>query len=317
MLHNLRFVVPPDQAGLRADRFLIQNIATTDRALVKMAFEQNAVRVNGRATPKGLTLQTGDTIEVTALFEKSDRRVIPEPQAPLNVIYEDNALLVLDKPSDMPVHPLRIGELGTLANAMVARFPETASIGPDPMFPALVHRIDSGTSGLVVAARTNAAYAFLRRQFQMHRVRKEYLALVHGTPPKEGRIVHYLAHDTKHPGHMVASETLPVKDTRRWMKAITNYRLERSWGEYSLLRVIIHTGVTHQIRCQLATVGFPIVGDPTYGNAAARIPPEVDRLCLHAAAIAFVHPDTKKSVRFECPLPADWPSAFGTSASVK
>jgi 23S rRNA pseudouridine1911/1915/1917 synthase len=310
MLLNLRFQVPPHEAGTRADRFLLKHIGSTDRALVRRAFEEHSVSINGRPASKGAVVQPNDMVEVARLYETADRRVAPAPNAPLNVVHEDETVLVFDKPAGIPVHPLRIGELGTLANAMVARYPETANIGPHPLFPALVHRIDTDTSGLVLAARTPAAYEFLRRQFATHSIAKEYLAVVCGAPPPSGELVHYLAHDPKRPGRMLAALTPQKNDRRRWMKAVTEYRLERTGRNLSLLRIVIRTGVTHQIRCQMAAIGYPVFGDATYGGQDDRTRHGANRHFLHATAIAFVHPASGQRVRFESPPPANWEALF-------
>lgn len=290
------------------DRFLVQRIPTTDRALVRVAFTENAVRINGRRALKGAKVQPGDIVEVSRLFETSDRRVLPDPSMTVRVIHADEALIVFDKPAGMPVHPLRIGELGTLANAMVARFPETGLIGPDPMFPALLHRIDADTSGLVLAARTQEAYTNLRRQFKARQVVKEYTAVVHGAPDSPGRLVHFLAHDPKQPGRMLAELAVPRGAHRRWMKAITDYVVLKAGRHFSLLHVTIRTGVTHQIRCQLAAAGYPIVGDVVYGESPDRTRFNLSRHCLHACAISILHPTRGRMVRFESPAPEEWES---------
>lgn len=328
MIEQLRIQVRPDDAGKRADQVVFAYVPTSDRALVRAAFTAGEIclvtltpdgREEKRSIPKGYKVRDADVIEVTRLYEKKDRRVLPNPDLPLPVIYEDDAMLAFNKRAGLPVHPLRLNETHTLANAMVARYPETAEIGPDPLFPALVHRLDTDTSGVLLAARTESAYAALRHQFRMRQVRKEYCALVLGQPPDRGILEHYLGHDPVRPGHMLARLPLQKKESfrarhskkqMRWMRAVTEYQVSDRIGKFALLQVTIRTGVTHQIRCQLSAAGFPIVNDVLYGGPCVEGLFAPTRHFLHASAVECHHPFTEVPMRIEAPLPQKWQEAI-------
>jgi len=309
MLANLQLVVTAAQAGLRLDRWLVQRLPTTTRALALAALADGQVLVGGRPAAKGRKLAVGETVEVVHLLEQADLAVQPEPDLPLEVAYEDAHLLALNKPAGMPVHPLHAGERGTLANALVARYPALAGVGGDPLFPAMVHRIDGDTSGLLLAAKTDAMYQALRRAFQARQVRKIYLALVHGVPARGQKLEHELAHDPGRPGHMVVVTSRNRRKIRRPLRAVTEFEVAQRFAAHALLRVTIRTGVTHQIRCQLAAIGHPIVGDRLYGHAVTPTSPtplsELARHFLHAARLELAHPATGAPLTIEAPLPPD------------
>ncbi len=301
MIQQVQLVAQENEDGMRVDAFVLAKTPSSTRALVRNALADEQILLNNRPAAKGDRIHPGDSILILNLHEDSDRRVLPDLALPLDVVFEDESLLVLNKPPGIPVHPLRIEETGTLANAMVARYPELAVIGDDPLFPALAHRIDTDTSGLVIAARTDEAYASLRRQFRERKVLKEYVALVRGRTPEHGKLEHYLMHNPARRGQMIASSNAPARKGLRPMRAITEYRRARIFEEYTLLNVTIRTGVTHQIRCQLAAVGFPIAGDKLYGGDD----PLLARHFLHATALTIEHPVSKKRVRSEAPLTED------------
>ena len=301
MVRDGEIEVRDGEAGARLDRVILGRLAGVSRALVLDAIERGAVRVNGKAATKGLKVRPGDRIRIEQIPERADVRVAPNPQLALCVAYEDEALLAMDKPAGLPVHPLDFRETDTLANAMIARYPALAAIGGQPLMPALLHRIDTATSGLVLAAKTAPAYANLRRQFQRQTVRKIYLAVVQGEVTGGGQVESRLIHRTGDQHHMAVLGDRPPPAGQRPMRAVTAYEPLRSAGGLTLLRVTIFTGVTHQIRCQLAAIGHPIVGDDLYGPLGT--PPAAERLFLHAAEIAFRHPTDARDVTLTCPPP--------------
>lgn len=303
MIRGQTWKVDSSGADSRLDLFVLSQASSSTRSLVEDAVAQGLILVNGRKSAKGLRVHEGDEVRVEALYEKSDLAVTPDPGVALSVLHEDEALVVFDKPAGMPVHPLKPGEMGTLANGMVARYPELAGIGDDLLFPALVHRIDTDTSGLVIAARSAEAYAFLREEFRCRCVRKEYTALVHGVVKGGGRLEHLLAHRREEGHRMVAVEPGERAERLKAMRAVTEYTVKRSFAAHTLLDVVIQTGVTHQIRCQLEAAGWPIVGDTLYGGQDAGL--GLSRQFLHASGLVLTHPNTRKDVRFESALPQD------------
>ena len=301
-MKDLFFRLTADDAALgRLDRILLAHAPDSTRALVAEAFSAGRVRLGGRPVRKSDRGAEGALLEVSALAETTDRAVAPDPALPLSVVYEDPQVLAFDKPAGQACHPVSIGEGGTLASALLARYPELEGIGDDPLMPGLLHRLDAGTSGLVLAARSPAAFAALRAQFTAHTARKVYLALVEGTVEKPGGVSGHLAHSSSFRGRMrcIASGSLPKGE--RALFAETFYKPRWTRGGTTLLEVTILTGVTHQIRCQLSSIGHPIVGDATYG---AHVAPGLPGHRLHALSATIVHPATGKPIMLRTPEPA-------------
>ena len=301
MLTDLTFTVSPDEAGTRLDAALLARCPTSSRAFCRQAVEAGRVRVNGRPGLKGGKLRAGDIVQVQRLKERDDNRVQPDPEVPVDLVFADEALLAFNKPAGIAVQPLSSDERGTLMNGAVARFPELAALGDQPLMAGALHRIDTETSGLVLAARTAQAFAALRAQFAAQTVEKRYLAVVEGHVAVPGRLAHDLAH---HPGldfcRMVDARSLagPV----RRLHAETAYRPLGFIGPTTVLEVTIFTGVTHQIRCQLALGGWPIVNDTLYG---ARPVAGCARHLLHALAARFTHPVSGEPCCIEAPPKED------------
>ncbi|MCX6998338.1 MAG: RluA family pseudouridine synthase [Kiritimatiellaeota bacterium] len=315
MISNLQLVVAAAEAGLRLDRWLLQRCPSTTRALALDALAGGHVLVQGQPAVKGAKLAAGDRVEVRGLLEHTDLAVQPDGTLPLDVVFEDKHLLALNKPAGMPVHPLRAGELGTLANALLARYPALAQVGGQPLFPAFVHRIDGDTSGLVLAAKNEEIYRALRRAFQARQVKKIYLALVQGVPARGLTLEHELAHDPGRPGRMVPVTDRNRKKIRRPLRAVTEFDIERRFASHALLRVIICTVVTPQIRCQRAASGHPIVGDHLYGGDAPPTPTLPDgrpRHFLHAARLELTHPALGTPLTIAAPLPPELEAVLRT-----
>ena len=298
------------EGGVRLDAALVLRFPTTSRAFAREAIESGAVLVNGRRAAKGLKLCGGETVEVRSLAEACDNSAAPDPSVPLSVVFEDAALLALDKPAGMPVQPLSRTETGTLMNGVVARFPECARLGDSPLMAGALHRIDADTSGLVLVARTARAFEDMRAQFAAQTVEKTYLALVEGAVAVGGTLESDLVHDPTLPFcRMIDARrnrlSLAEKAKLRPLHAVTRFRpvgrtaVENE--ERTLLEVTIFTGVTHQIRAQLAMAGMHIVNDRLYGAFAV----ENQRgHCLHALAARFRHPESGAEAEIRTPLPA-------------
>ena len=299
-------------SGERLDRHLLNAYPWLDRTTVEALLAAGQIRLNGRPAKKGAKLAAGDVLDCREIPEPADLKLQPNPDLPLEIVYEDDLVLALDKPAGQPTHPLRWAETDTLANALVARYPELAGIGDDRLFPALLHRLDTQTSGLVLAAKTAAAYANLRAQFRRFTVQKHYLALVHGRVEKPGSLAAPLTHQTRSPCKMAVARNPDKVPKSDLFAAETSWIPLETGNEFSLLDVTIYTGVTHQIRCHLAAAGFPIVGDALYGSTALPLvsglqSPVSSRHWLHAARIICTHPATGRSLDVACRLPPDWP----------
>jgi 23S rRNA pseudouridine1911/1915/1917 synthase len=292
----VRLTVSPSDAGRRLDALLAEPLGS--RARAQRLIDDGAVRVDGQLVPKRHRVAAGERVEV----------VLPEPiAAPLDVgaglafavPYEDEHVLVVDKPAGLVVHPARGHPTGTLAQALEQRGPggaAAAAAEPDGWRAGLVHRLDRGTSGLLVVAKSDAAHATLKAALQRREVTREYLALVEGRPPaRTGTIDAPIGRDRR-----VRTRMSTDTDTPR--EARTHFELDEALAAYSLLRVRLETGRTHQIRVHLQAIGHPVAGDPEYGTARLL---GLERQFLHAARLAFAHPLTGAPIEVVSALPAD------------
>ena len=298
------------EGGVRLDAAILRAFPSSSRPFVREAIAAGRIRINGRPAAKGLKLRGGETIFIQELLEASDNLVLPVP-APLQVEFEDADLLAFDKPAGIPVQPLSCRETGTLMNAVVARYPECRTLGDSPLMAGALHRIDADTSGLVLVARNPSAFENLRAQFGAQTVKKTYLALVEGSVAVGGTLENDLIHDPSQPfcrmidahhNRLCASELARTKP----LHAVTQFRpiahTHCENEERTLLEVTIRTGVTHQIRAQLALAGLHIVNDRLYGAFAVE---NQTGHCLHALAAAFSHPVSGDPVEIRTSLP-DW-----------
>ena len=304
------------EGGVRLDAAILNAFPSTTRAFVKDAIASGNVLIGAGTSSspqkkalKGLKLRGGETVVIRELLEAADNLVAPEPGR-LSCVFEDDALLAFDKPAGMPVQPLSCRETGTLMNAVVARYPECRALGDSPLMAGALHRIDADTSGLVLVARTADAFANLRAQFAAQSVRKTYLALVEGAVAVGGTLENDLIHDPTlpfcrmidaHHNRLCASELARTKS----LHAVTQFKpiahtLQEN-EERTLLEVTIFTGVTHQIRAQLALAGLHIVNDRLYGAFAVE---NQTGHCLHALAASFTHPVSGDPVEIRTPYPA-------------
>ena len=296
------------EGGVRLDAAHLSAFPTTTRSFVREAVEAGDVTVNGRRAAKGLKLRGGETISVKALLEAADNLVAPSGDCPPPV-FEDETLLAFDKPAGTPVQPLSCRETGTLMNAVAGRYPECRPLGDRPLMAGALHRIDADTSGLVLVARTAAAFEALRAQFTAQTVRKTYLALVEGAVAVGGTLENDLIHDPTLPFcRMIDLVRNRLTNAQRAkatpLHAVTQFRpIGRTTvenEERTLLEVTIFTGVTHQIRAQLALAGMHIVNDRLYGAFAVE---GQTGHCLHALAARFRHPASGDETEIRTPYP--------------
>lgn len=309
MVREIR--LPPTAQG-RLDRALADALGV-GRAAVKRAFQLGEVRVGGRRARASDAAVPGALVSVD--IEGPAGPPVPEPDAPLAVLAVHPRVVVVDKPAGVAVHPLAPGEGGTLANAVVARFPECADASPDPREGGAVQRLDLETSGCVAFARDREAWEEIHAALGERRVEKTYLALVHGRVASGGVISVPLA---QRGGRAVPAPDPEIEQrllAKGWKPrpAETRYEVERRFEGYTLLRVRILTGVMHQIRAHLAFAGHPVAGDTLYGGEAARMP-GLQRQFLHAASLALDAPGGGGRLEAESPLPAELASLLGRIA---
>ncbi len=302
-----RTVRLPAGASGRLDRALADSLGL-GRAAVKRAFALGEVRVEGRRVRPAEPAEPGLVVELTV--EPARGPPAPEPGAPLTVLLEQPRFLVVDKPAGMPVHPLAAGEAGTLANAVVARYPECAEASLDPREGGAAQRLDLETSGCVLFARDRGAWERLHDQLRRRVVEKVYLALVCGRVTAGGVCTVPLA---QRGGRVVPAPDAQAEERLREKglsprPAETRFEVERRFARHTLLRVRIVTGVMHQIRAHLAWLGIPVAGDQLYGGEAAALP-GLDRQFLHAARLGVESPDGGRVV-VESPLPPELAAAL-------
>jgi 23S rRNA pseudouridine1911/1915/1917 synthase len=287
-----RIVTAGGDGPVRLDTFVRRALPALSRRVTRLAIAEGAVRVNGRPGAKGTLVQPGDRVtlpDVDALA--------PEPDLPVAVVYEDAALVVVDKPGGLAGHALDPRERHTVAAFLVARHPEVAAVG-EPPGGGLVHRLDRGTSGLLVAARTGAAFRALRAAFRARAVEKRYLAVVAGRVRAACRIELPLAHDPRDRRRMVPA----AAGLRAW-PAVTEVAPVALGADRSLIVATMRTGVTHQVRVHLALAGHPVLGDALYGAAIPDLP--AGRHALHAAALRLPHPTDGRPLELASALPPD------------
>lgn len=350
---TLALTVPPGyKEDGRIDVYLTRFILNATRAKVQKGIREGQVKVNGTVVNKpSYRVQAGDKIQAT-VWKRPPQAVVAE-DIPLQIIYEDAALLVVNKAAGMVVHPAYGNWTGTLVNALLFHVgggtitmeedadedrPDDATLGlstkgaypvpgGDPSIrPGIVHRLDKDTSGLMVVAKDDAVHAHLARQFEHRTVEREYRALVWGVPdPPEGRIESQLGRDPRDRKRMA------VVAEGRGKRAITNYRRMTAMAYTSLVAFRLETGRTHQIRVHAQHIGHPVLGDETYGGRTLRYGPDVSkrraffknlfekmpRQALHAFSLGFIHPRTGVRIYFEAPLPEDMQYVLDTLQRVE
>ncbi len=291
MADGLQWVVATSEETLRLDTFLTHRLPSPSRREIAELVASGRARLNGHPGKKGTRVRQGDIITAPSV-----PALAPNPDLPIAVIYVDDAVVVLEKAGGIPSIALRHTETDTVANFLVASFPETLTVGPRSLECGLIHRLDTATSGLLLAARTPAAYTSLREQFNSRTVEKQYVAVVEGCLRTSGQVMSCLA-----PSGPRGQRMRVVPTGQQGQEAHTAYVPIATSPSRTLVRLAITTGVRHQIRVHLAALGHPIVGDTHYGS-----PSGAPRLYLHAEALAFTSPATGQRVRCTSPLPQDF-----------
>jgi 23S rRNA pseudouridine1911/1915/1917 synthase len=296
------FIVPAEAEGERLDRYLASEIPNHSRSQIQRLIDEGLVVVaRVKRTKANVQLREGDEVSVT----------LPEPAAaapaaqdiPLAILFDDPDIVVVDKPAGMVVHPAAGNADGTLVNALLHHVKDLSGIGGE-IRPGIVHRLDKGTSGVMVVAKNDLAHQELARQFHDREVEKEYVALVWGLVQQRKRIEAAIGRDPRHRQKMSTRAS-------RAREAVTRVTWARDLRGVTLCRIAIFTGRTHQIRVHLSAIGHPIVGDALYGGVHRGVPHQfravqsLTRPFLHAERLTLTHPRTKERMTFTAPLPAD------------
>lgn len=310
-----KLTADPKQALIRIDKFLMDRLPNVTRNKLQAGINEGFITVNDKEVKPSYRVHPGDVVIVALPEPPRDNEVKPE-NIPLNVVYEDAAIMVIDKPAGMVVHPAYMNWTGTLVNALMWHFNSLPELPGNDGRPGLVHRIDKDTSGLLVIAKTEQAMTSLAKQFFDHSIERKYNALVWGVPdPPEGTINVNVGRSLK---DRRVTAAFPLGDFGR--RAVTHYKLITDYRYVSLIECQLETGRTHQIRAHMKYLGHPLFNDATYGgnevvkgtvftkykqfveNCFQLIP----RQALHARTLGFIHPTTGEKVHFESPLPEDF-----------
>jgi len=300
------FTYPCGSEPMRLDLFISSQLEGESRASVQRLIEAGNILVDGHPSRASQKLKGGEqvTVEIPA-------PTAAEPQAesiPLEVLYEDHDLIVINKPAGMVVHPGPGNSSGTLVNALLAHCADLSGIGGE-LRPGIVHRLDKGTSGVLVAAKNDRAHQALSAQFHAHSVKRIYLALVFGNPPEDGGKIEGII--GRHPTERLRQSG----KARNGKHAVTRWRAKERYNRITLMELRLETGRTHQIRVHLTEAGFPLLGDPLYPDGGRvnnladprlkKMITSLGRQALHARTLGFIHPDTGEYMEFSTPLPDD------------
>jgi 23S rRNA pseudouridine1911/1915/1917 synthase len=301
----------PDHAGWRLDRALADALPTLSRERLKVLVKSGALESDGSALRDPSVKVRGD---------EQFRLTVPEPEPahneaqdiPLTIVFEDDHLLVVDKPAGLVIHPAAGNRDGTLVNALLHHCQGRLSGIGGVARPGIVHRIDKDTSGLLVVAKTDVAHEGLAKQFAAHSIDRRYLAVVSGVPMTgEGSVDAPLARSA------TDRKKIAIVKGDRGKRAVTHWRVVKKWRDAALVECRLETGRTHQIRVHMASLGHPLLGDPVYGRYGKRLQELLKALgfrrqALHAAVLGFTHPVTKHRLSFESPVPEDMQELFNT-----
>lgn len=306
MEKTLRFTVHSEEAGERLDVVVASHMKGFTRSRVKTIFDVSGVTVNGKAGKPGLKVRPEDS--VTVLVPPERVHTVEPEQAPLEILYEDRDIIVVNKPAGMTVHPGAGRTTGTLVNALLGHTKDLSLVG-GPLRAGIVHRLDKDTTGAVAVAKNDAAHLELTKQFKDHSAGRTYIALVWGSVKDlEGVVDMPIGRDIAH-----RKKISPRARKKR--RAVTHYRVLKRFPLLTLLELKLETGRTHQIRVHLNALNHPVVGDQTYGKRsvppvmkkeAADLMKKINRQCLHARALELTHPATGERMKFEAPLPEDF-----------
>jgi 23S rRNA pseudouridine1911/1915/1917 synthase len=296
------FVVDAEEEGERLDVFLVKHVEGLGRAAAKRFIAEGRVRVDGRVRRKGAVLSAGERVTLEGEPEVSDFEPLPDTETPPRVVYEEDDFAVVDKPAGIPTHPLRPHERGTLANAVVARFPEAVPFGHKRREAGLLQRLDTDTSGLLLVARSLRGFDELDTMLKVGGLDKRYKALCRGAVRAPQIVDLPIGHDARDRRRMRAVSELEASQVRHPREATTEILRSEIRGDRSLIEVRARSARRHQVRVHLAALGHPLVGDVLYGGPAA---PELGRHFLHASAIAFRHPTSGEELAFSSPLPRE------------
>ena len=293
--------VQPEHVGQRLDRYLVLALDNLSRTAVQQLIADGSVLINGHASKPGYQLRGEDEVQVLRATPLAPQKEVRPQALPLDIVYEDDDLLVVNKAAGMVVHPAPGHYDDTLVNALLARYPalQDSIVVEEDIRPGIVHRLDRDTSGLLIVAKNAHTQAAMVEQMQRHEVVKRYLALVVGIVSlDQGSIDAPIGRNPRHRQQMAITSV----DSR---EARTHFRVQQRYARHTLLLLQLETGRTHQIRVHLQAIGHPVSGDTVYGASSLPRGITLKRQFLHAYQLSFIHPTSGENMEFEAPLPAD------------
>ena len=318
LYEHLRVIVDKGQSLLRIDKFLMHRIENASRNRIQNAIDSGSVLVNDKPVKASYKVKPRDVISVVLPHPPRDTEVYPE-NIPLEMVYEDDDVILVNKPAGMVVHPGYNNYTGTLVNALVYHFQKLPQLPGNDGRPGLVHRIDKDTSGLLLISKNERAMTYLARQFFDHSISRRYIALVWGDLSEDGTVTGYIGRSVKDRKIMSIYD-----DETKGKWAVTHYRIVKRYNYVTLIECQLETGRTHQIRAHMKHIGHPLFNDSTYGGdriikgtVFSKYRQFIDncfevmpRQALHAQSLGFIHPTTKKYIHFETELPTDFQAAI-------
>ena len=288
--------VSTEDVNKRIDKYIAEQIADSSRSYLQKLIKDGVVSVNGRTVKANYKVSEGDEVQVLV-----PEAVVPDIEAEdieLDIIYEDDDVLVVNKPKNMVVHPSAGHYSGTLVNALLFHCQDNLSGINGVMRPGIVHRIDMDTTGLLLVCKNDHAHQFISEQLHEHLITRRYRTIVwNNITEDEGAVDKPIG---RHPNERKKMST----HAKVSKEAITHYQVLERFGKFCYIECVLETGRTHQIRVHMASIGHPVLGDETYGNVRAKTPFKTNGQCLHAMVLGFIHPTTKQYMEFEAPLPA-------------
>ena len=288
------FSIDRNTEGQRIDRYLSDELEDRSRSYIQKIMKEGYVKVNQKPVKSNYRLSFGDSVEVT-LPEAKEPDIVPE-NIPLDILYEDQDIIMINKPKQMVVHPAPGHYSGTLVNALMYHCGDELSGINGCMRPGIVHRIDMDTTGSLVVCKNDKAHQSLSEQLKVHSIRRIYVAIVHGNIKEDSGTVN--APIGRHPTDRKKMST----HCKNGRDAVTHYKVLERFGDYTYIQCELETGRTHQIRVHMASIGHPIIGDPVYGLKKDRFS-DIGGQCLHAAELTLTHPKTGERMKFSAALP--------------
>ncbi len=291
-MEGREFTFTVDNPGVRIDAFLSNEIADLSRSFIQKLIEDESILVNDKATKSNYKIRLNDKIYV-CIPEPKEVEIVPE-NIPLDIVYEDDDIIIINKPKGMVVHPAAGHLSGTLVNALMYHCKDNLSGINGELRPGIVHRIDRDTTGLIVACKNDIAHKFIAEQLAVHSITRKYQAIVYGNIKEDTGTID--APIYRHP-----QDRKRMAVVKNGKEAVTHYKVIERFGDYTLIECQLETGRTHQIRVHMSYIKHPLLGDEVYGNPNKKF--KLEGQCLHAKTLGFIHPKTKEYIEFDSELP--------------